>query len=165
MSKNSISKAERILLLSFSFAALAFFALGISAEVTQVYNNSVAEHQKELARQAGAENIPSFSVDHGPYHSIPLMNLILLPIFLSLLRARSYILSTSLTALLGVFLTLSIASRLDSGQLGTDPWHEIWINTMIYDYLAAFVIAVLLIWQCSILWRVFSHDRPNPVLK
>ena len=78
--KYSISKLERILILSFTFVALALFAAGIFGEALQSYNYTVVEHQKELARKADV-NIMSFS-GGGPLFTIPLFHLILSFIFL-----------------------------------------------------------------------------------
>ncbi len=163
--KYSISKRERFLLLSFSFVAFALFAVGIFSEAIQAYNFSVIEHQRELARRSGAKDIISFAACGGLDYGIALFNLMVLPVFLSLIRPGKYVLSTVLTLLYATVLTLSVLSRLDGrGGLGsenffTDPWYELWMKTSIDDYFAGFVIAVLLIWQGSILLRFLLGNR------
>ena len=164
--KDSISKLERVLLLAFTSLAFAFFALGIFAEAAQSYNDSVVRHQNELARQAGVKNIISFA-SHGFDHSIPLFNLITFFIFLALIRPGRYIISMALTVLYLVFLVVSVAIRLDGrGALGsenffTDPWVEFWLKTGFHDHFAAVVIVILLVWQGSILWRVYLAGSRN----
>ncbi len=164
------SQIERVLILAFAFVAFALFALNIAGEAIESYNDSVVRHHNKIARQAGVKNIIEFSADGFNYQA-PLFNLITFPILLALIKPRRYIISTGLTVLYLVFLIISVTDRLDGrGALGsdgffTDPWHELWMKTSINDYFAAFVIAVLLMWQGSILWRVYRNSRGNLALE
>lgn len=169
MPNYSISKTERVLLLAFASCSFLFFAVGISAEAIDSYNQSVEQYQKELARQAGLQNIISFAVD-GFFYSIPLFNLITFPILLALIRPGRYVVSFALTLMYLGLLILMLISRLDGrGLFGTenfftDPLKEFWIKTTFSDQLALFVVAVMIIWQGSILFRRFLHDRKNAFL-
>ena len=76
-------------------------------------------------------------------------------------------LSFALTLLYLGLLIVTIASRLDGrGLFGsenffTDPWIELSVKTSPDDHIAAIVIAVLLIWQGSILFRTILYNRKN----
>ena len=166
MPNYSISKTERVLLLAFASCAFLYFAVEISAEAIDSYNQSVEQYQKDLARQAGAKNIISFAV-HGFFYRIPLFHLLTLPILLGLIRSKRYVLSSALTLLYLGLLIVAIMVRLDgrglygSENFFTDPWVELSVKTSFNDHFAAFVVAVLIIWQGSILFRAFLRDRQN----
>ena len=164
------SKFERVLILAFTFVAFALFATTIAAEAIQSYNDSVVIHHNKIARQAGVKNIIEFSADGFNYRA-PLFNLITFPILLALIKPKRYVISTGLTVLYLVFLIISVTDRLDgrdafgSDGFFTDPWLELWMKTSINDYFTAFVIAVLLIWQGSILCRVYRNSRRHLALE
>jgi hypothetical protein len=163
MMEYSISKLERGLIIAFGLLAISYFATGIFAEGIHSYNESVVQYQNGLARQAGVKNIISFAACGGFDYSIPLFHLITFPIFLTLIRTRTYIVSTTFTVLYLTLLIVSISIRLDGrGSLGsenffTNPLLELWTKTSIHDYFSAFVTVVLLFWQGCVLWRIQKH--------
>ncbi|MBK9165402.1 MAG: hypothetical protein IPM21_16135 [Acidobacteria bacterium] len=147
-----ISKTERVLLLSFSFMVFAIFAAAIFAEEVQIYRASLAN---EFAQLSGRFMTPT----------VPMFHLITFLIFLALFRTKEFIISISLTVVYLVLLLFSIWERLDGGgALGgenfyTNRWLELSMKTNHYDYLAAFAIIVLFVWQATILWRKYLSAR------
>lgn len=149
-----ISTKELTLILIFSFLAFAFFAAAIGADV-------VASH--ESAAEKAVREFSSISVGCRlcDRDFVAGFNLITFFIFLALIRPKRFIVSTALTFIYGALLVVSIYLRLDgTGALGgvdfyTDPWVEFINKTDVYDYVASFVIVVLLGWQSSIVWRIY----------
>lgn len=97
------------------------------------------------------------------------LNLLLPCIFIAILAAKKYVVSTALTLIYGALVATGFYVRLDGrGGFGSEGFYtdirtEIWNKTHPFEFVAVFFIVAVLIWQGSILWRIFVSDRRNQV--
>lgn len=155
----SISKLERLLLLTFTFAGFLFFALAIVEPIVREYNWSVYEEQRRLLREANNEKGASFSISCSGW-TVPGFHLISFFILVSLIRTKKFIVSLFLTKIYLIFFTYSIylsKEYLFSDSL-TGGVGRIFESLYYFDYVGAFFILILLFWQSSILLRMLIKN-------
>src|SRR5687768_808819 len=114
-----ISTPERTAILLLSFIVFAFFASSLLPAIIDNYNESVAETQRELLREAGSAQSISFGI--SDCRRLPAgLHLMTFFIFLSLLRPKRFIAATVLALFyLGLML---FALYLRVGYTGFGTW-------------------------------------------
>ena len=106
----------------------------------------------------------NFAVD-DPTPRVPAgLHLITVPIFLSLIRPRTFVVAAIFTVLYAALLLLSFYIRVDGqsffgGPIPGSPgfFEELYLKTYIWDYVGLAFLIVLLPWLVSILYRVRSR--------
>lgn len=147
-----ISLRERFLIFTFALLSTVYFVVVISADV--------------FTRSYPKPN-PSNLVAHDLQSSPAGLNLLIVFILISLIRPGKFIVSSCLTMFYAILYFFAVFWRLDStssyGYVGfyTDPFVEIHAKISNYDYVAIFVILVLMVWQMSIIWRLFFRSHPD----
>ncbi len=164
---NYISKKEHRWLSFIAFVAFLFFSICFITQEIKTYNISVAENQQRLEREANGSS-SSLQNNDNPVTELHFLTFI---IFLSLLKTRRFIIPFSLTIFYAVTLIYSLPANFDAKWLGGEEFpsrlsffRKLFIEANIYDYSAFGFILILLIWQISILFRIFKNQKSKNIL-
>lgn len=143
-----ISATERKLLLGFACIVLPLYVVAFAGEIYQ-YASPPKPSPGEI----------DFSAN-GYSHDLACFHLMTPVIFVSLIFARKFIVSTILTGVYGIVLTASYFVRLNGeGVYGGDGFYdgrellEFYIKSHEFDFFACLFIFTLLLWQISIFIR------------
>ena len=166
---NYISKKEHKLLLIVAFAAMTFILSSFTLEMIGNYNYSVVEEQQKLEKLANGYPTGSFPI-YNDYSPIAGLHLLTVFIFAALIKPKRYLLPFFLTVFYADSLIYSLSYRFNTKPLGGEGFSphvnvsffkKIYLEANNFDYFAAFFILILLIWQISILFRIFNKTRQN----
>lgn len=148
INRDMISTKERKLLLGFASIVLLLFVVEFAVEIYQY-----ASTPKPVP---GGINFAA----HGYRNNLAGLHLMTPIVFVSLIFARKFIVSTILTGVYGLVLTTSYFVRLNGeGAYGGEGFYdgkkllEFYIKSHEFDFVACLFIFIVLIWQISILIR------------
>ncbi len=144
-----ITNLEKRALLVFTLVPLLFFLAGFAEAAIRENRSSISKPGKI-----------TFAVD-DPSPSMPAgMDLLIVPIFVSLIRPRSFLVPMFLAVSYAGLLLLSFYIRVDGesflgGPIPGDPgfFGELYLKTWVYDYVALIFLVVFLPWLFSIIYR------------
>jgi len=158
-----ISKREHALLMIFSLLISCFVFAVFAEEIVRNYNIGVAEVQREFMSQAGGLERIRFS-GGGP--QLPAgLHFLAFPVTFFVVIAKRFFLSTLLTLFYAACFAWSIFTRLYWDGYGQpfpfsgDLLDGIYRRTDLFDQIAACFISVLLVWQTTILIRIYTNFR------
>ena len=148
-----ISILEKRTILVFALLATIFFLSSFAEDAIRRYQDSVSNHSKI-----------NFAVD-DPAPRVPAgLNLMTIPILLSLIRPRRFLIPTLLAAIYAGLLLMSFHVRVNGesffgARIPGDPnfLEELFLKTWIWDYAASGFLIILLPWLFSILNRLHKQ--------
>lgn len=145
----SISTLEKRSLLVLAFFPLLFFLTSFGEDAIRQYRLST--EPRPAITLAVDDPVPRTPVG---------LHLLTIPIFLSLIRPRRFFVAIVFAVVYAGLFLVSLYSRVDGesflgGPIPGDPgfFHELYLKTWIWDYVAAAYLAVLLPWLSSIIYR------------
>lgn len=157
-----ISKKEHILLILFAFMFFTLVSSVLILDIIHSYNHSVLEEQRTLKSVTKGEPIIRFSGNRAPDLLIPGIHILSLFVFLIVFKSSRFLASLFLTLFYAAFFIYGLAARYDGSLLrGVEISPQVSFAEKLYrgsypfDYLAAFFISILLLWQVSIVFRIF----------
>jgi hypothetical protein len=99
------------------------------------------------------------------------LHLLTVPIFLSLIRPRIFFAATFFAVVYAGLFVVSLYLRLDGKSFFGGPlpgdrdfFHELYLKTWIWDYVAFAYLVVLLPWLSSIIYRGHQSDSKGTAL-
>ncbi len=140
-------------LIVFAFFASFFISVGIDN-----YNNSVAEKQAQLLREAGSRPAISFGI--YSFWRLPAgLHLITFLIFLSLIKPNRFIAPLVLVVLYAGLLMWSLYVRPGEIYYSAGFFGNLFRRMDLWDYVGMAFILIMLMWLLSILYRIRSTTQ------
>lgn len=170
---NYISKKEHKLLLSVAFFTFALACGSFINNVIESYNDSVSESQNELLRDA---NKKAGEISFGIYEIaradmrpwFRLLQIFLLGLtFLASRKTKRFLLPSlfiflSFLILVSWFIDYNHAISMNETKPEKLTERLLLIGSYL-DFLTFAFVSILLFWQISILYRIFSKTRQNKI--
>jgi hypothetical protein len=157
-----ISKKEHILLILVALLFFTFVSSVLILDIIHSYNHSVLEEQRTLKGLTNGEPIIRFSGNRAPDLLMPGIHILSLVLFVVVFKSSRFFASLFLTLFYAAFFIYGLAARYDGSLLGGVEFspqvsfaEKLYREFYPFDYLAAFFISILFLWQVSIVFRIF----------
>lgn len=141
--------------------AFLFIFATFSFEHIKDYNYAVSKEQNKLKTLANNQQVISFAACGGVDYRIAPFHFFTFFIFLAILKARNFLLSSLLTFSYAFVFVYGLSAKFRAARLGGDEFSprvdffdQVFRAAGASDYIIAFFISILLFWQISILLRI-----------
>lgn len=162
MTKRTISKKEHIAIVILSGLFLAIVIAAITYDLVRAYNSQILDQQ--LALEAAANQTSRVRLSgSSPSITFAGMHLLIIPIFLSIVFGKKFVLALLLAFVHTALFFYSFVPRYWKGGLGSRdfaPEHTyiqmFRTEATAIDYVALVFLSMLVIWLMSIVIRTFK---------
>ncbi len=161
--KRHISKLEHRILTALIFAFVLYAAVLVTTNYIYSYNEHVRMEQEDINSSLGGEPPIRFSGGSVYPSTVPGLYAVSLLILIAIFFGRTFVTSFFLTLAQILLVMFAIHLRSLNFREPSYPiksYFDMWLsNTLNIDFIALIVLPTLLLWQLTILLRIYGRER------